>query len=136
MFQYLREKGLQLHRPSNKALEKIQHAIEQMGEKKRLSTADQSVLALAFDLNETEGKKAIILSDDYSIQNIASVLHIHFQSVSQKGITKTFKWIRRCRGCGRKLSEEETECPICGSSAKFVVDKQCRKKHTKNSDAK
>lgn len=126
MFQYLREKGLTLHRPSDRAKKKIQLAIERMGESLRLSVADKSVLALAVDVESVAGKKAVILTDDYSIQNIASVLEISFQPISQTGITKTFKWIRRCRGCGRLLSHKETVCPICGSTAKFVVDKKAK----------
>lgn len=128
MFQYLQEKGLTLHRPSEKAKAKIRQVVNKMGEKKRLSLADQEVLALALDVNAMKEKKPIILTDDYSIQNIASVLKISYQPVSQKGITKTFKWIRRCRGCGRKLTDQEEECPICGSTAKYVVDKEKKNK--------
>jgi UPF0271 protein len=127
MFSYLCEKGLSLHRPSKKALDKVRSIVRRMGETYRLSTADQMVLALAFDVQQMENKKAIIITDDYSIQNIASVLKIQFQAVSQKGITKTFKWMRRCRGCGRKLTPEESICPICGSEARFVVDKHTKK---------
>jgi len=126
MFQYLLEKGLSLHRPSDSAIKKVKSIIQKMGETKRLSIADQSVLALAIDVKNMM-KKPVILTDDYSIQNIASVLKVQFQSISQKGITKTFKWIRRCRGCGRVLSADESICPICGSTAKYVVDKSAKK---------
>jgi len=127
MFQYLLEKGLNLHRPSKEAKQQVTEIISTMGETQRLSKADQAVLALAVDAKSNKKEKIIILTDDYSIQNIASVLNIQFQSLSQKGITKTFKWIRRCRGCGRVLSSDEKICPICGSTAKFVVDKQSKK---------
>ncbi|MBS3778136.1 MAG: NOB1 family endonuclease [Candidatus Thermoplasmatota archaeon] len=126
MFQYLREKGLSLHRPSDSSIKKVRSIIQKMGETKRLSTADQSVLALAVDIKKMK-KKAVILTDDYSIQNIASVLDVAFQPVSQRGITKTFKWIRRCQGCRRVLSADESICPICGSTAKYVVDKSTKK---------
>ena len=133
-FQYLLEKGLSIHRPSSEIKKQVTQVIKKMGETHRLSTADISVLALAFEIKTGKKEKAIILTDDYSIQNIASVLHISTQSISQKGITKTFKWIRRCRGCGRVLSQDETICPICGSTAKFVVDKKTKKTKKMNCD--
>jgi UPF0271 protein len=131
MFQYLREKGLSLHRPTEESKKIVNATIKQMGESLRLSSADQAILALAVDVMHTEKKKAIILTDDYSIQNLASVLNITFQTVSQTGITKTFKWTRRCSGCGRKLKNDESDCKICGSPARFVVDKQVKQKYKK-----
>ena len=100
-----------------------------------MNDADQSVLALAVDVNGKKDKKAIILTDDYSIQNIASVLHIKFQTITQSGITKTFKWKRICKGCKRELNTDEAECYICGSEAHFVVDKKIKHKKKKNGDA-
>jgi endoribonuclease Nob1 len=131
MFQYLCEKGLSLHRPSDSSKKKVQTITEKMGESLRLSSADKAVLALAVDVESIAEKKAVILTDDYSIQNIANVLKICFQPISQTGITKTFKWNRCCRGCGRLLSNEEMVCPICGSSAKFVVNKKAKNKKKK-----
>jgi len=128
MFQYLREKGLSIRQPTEQAKKIIVETMKRLGENLRLSIADQMVLALAVDVSNEKDKKPVLLSDDYSIQNIASVLDISVQSISQKGITKTFKWIRRCRGCGRILSPEESVCKICGSTAKFVVDKSMKKK--------
>jgi len=130
MFQYLREKGLSLHRPSKNAKRKVNQIIQKLGENLRLSSADRAVLSLAVDVDLMENVHAVILTDDYSIQNIASVLKIEFQPISQKGITKTLKWIRRCQGCKRVLSSDESVCPICGSNAQFVVDK----KEGKNQD--
>ena len=70
-----------------------------------------------------------ILTDDYSIQNVANELGIHFETMSQSGITKKFKWIYRCRGCGKKFKENISICPICGASTKNVIsDKENLKK--------
>ena len=115
-----------MHRPSQEARKKIQRVLNKLGETHRLSPADQSLLALAMDIQLTHGKKPILLTDDYSIQNVAHLLQISFQPLSQRGITKTFKWIRRCRGCKRTLSSNETICPICGSSGKDVVVKKTK----------
>lgn len=121
-FVYLKEKGLRIHQPSEQAKKKVALIIEKMGEKNRLSAADQAILALAVDVNDSFQKQAVILTDDYSIQNIASVLHIKIQGISQRGITKTFKWNRRCNGCGRLVSKNESTCLICGSDTRYVVD--------------
>jgi UPF0271 protein len=131
MFQYLLEKGLELHNPTEESKKIVLEIVERMGEGLRLSSADQAILALAVDVKRVTQNKAIILTDDYSIQNIASILNIEFQSISQSGITKTFKWIRRCRGCGRILTNNESDCKICGSPARFVVDKQVKQKRKK-----
>ncbi len=131
MFQYLLEKGLKLHCPTEESKKIVQEIVKRMGEELRLSSADRAILALAVDVKRVKQGKAIILTDDYSIQNIASLLNIEFQSISQSGITKTFKWIRRCRGCGRSLTNNESDCRICGSPARFVVDKQVKQKRKK-----
>ncbi|MDG6218241.1 MAG: NOB1 family endonuclease [Candidatus Thermoplasmatota archaeon] len=121
-FVYLQEKGLRIHQPSEQAKKKVALVIEKMGEKNRLSIADQAILALAVDVKDNVQKQAVILTDDYSIQNIARVLQIKVQGISKRGITKTFKWRQRCRGCGRLLSQDESTCRICGSDACYVVD--------------
>ena len=54
----------------NQHIEKISF---KMGEKQSLSKTDKSILALALNLKD-EKKEPIIISDDYSIQNIASKL--------------------------------------------------------------
>jgi len=75
--------------------------------------------ALALDINKDEDAKAIILTDDYSIQNVASTLNIKYQSFSQKGITKKFKWQYRCPGCKKQFKETVTICPICGTETRL-----------------
>jgi UPF0271 protein len=58
-------------------------------------------------------KGAILVTDDYAIQNVASLLKIQVDNILQPTIGKTYRWTRVCRGCGRKV-EAET-CPVCGS---------------------
>ena len=120
-FQLLIEKGLKIMKPSKKSLQFIDDNIKKFGEEKRLSSADKELIALAYEIKE-EGKYIpYIVTDDYSIQNISNQLKINIQSVNQRGITKRFKWARRCRGCGKHIKEDVDVCPICGSSIKNVV---------------
>lgn len=120
-FQFLIEKGLAIHIPSKESTSRINVTSLGTGDKNRLSDADKEILALALDINKDDKKEAIILSDDYSIQNVAHVLNIRFETISQLGITKKFKWTCRCRGCGKNFKENIRTCPICGAETKTVI---------------
>ena len=123
-FQFLIEKGLTVHSPTNKSFEKVKVVSKETGDNNRLSTADIEILALALDFYENDEKEAIILSDDYSLQNVAHALKIKFESISQSGITKRFKWSYRCRGCGKKFKDNIKICPICAAEIKTIVSKK------------
>ncbi len=91
------------------SIDKVTEAARKSGDHGRLSPVDITVLALALD---TEGT---ILSDDYSIQNVAKIMNISFRPVGMKGIKKVEKWNYQCIGCGKWFKENSPECPICGS---------------------
>lgn len=109
---FLIESGLKIISPSEKSKEEVVKVAENTGDIARVSEADLEILGLAKELN------AILLTDDYSIQNIASKLGVEFKGISQEGITKTIKWRFRCKGCGRYWEKMHTVCPVCGSELK------------------
>jgi UPF0271 protein len=117
-FELLKELGLAIHAPSLESVSFVKKTAQKTGDDRRLSTADIEVVALALDINKRPNHEAIILSDDYSIQNVASTLNVKFQVILQKGITKKFKWVSRCPGCGRQFHETKKICPICGTATK------------------
>lgn len=117
-FEYLKELGLMIFLPSKQALDKVIQTAKETGDDRRLSRVDIEIVALALDMMKDQHQEVTILSDDYSIQNLASTLNIRYQGVVQKGITKKFKWISRCPGCGKKFNEQTKICPICGTSTK------------------
>ncbi len=117
-FELLKETGLTIHMPSKDSLKIVKQTAQKTGDDRRLSVADLEVIALALDINKEKEQEATILSDDYSIQNIASTLRIHYQGVVQKGITKKFKWVSRCPGCGKQFNHVEKICPNCGTETK------------------
>ena len=119
--QFLIEKGLSMNTPSQYSIDKIKTISNKTGDIDRLSEADKDVLALALDINTAGDKEVVILTDDYSIQNVAHVLNIKFENISQQGITKRFIWSRRCLGCGKNFKENLKVCPICGSPTKSIV---------------
>ncbi|MEF8879622.1 MAG: NOB1 family endonuclease [Candidatus Thermoplasmatota archaeon] len=119
-FVFLQEKGLKTIYPSDEAMNKINAESKKTGDKKRLSDTDKEILAAALDLQQ-KTPQATILTDDYSIQNMADSLNIKYENISQRGIKKKFKWATRCRGCGRYFKEDIDVCPVCGSETKTSI---------------
>jgi endoribonuclease Nob1 len=117
-FEFLIDTGLTIHAPSKEAVQQVKKTAQETGDNRRLSPADIEIIALALDINKEPDQEATILTDDYSIQNIASTLHIKFEGFSQKGITKKFKWVSRCPGCGKQFNEPTKICPICGTTTR------------------
>ena len=111
---YLIEAGLEVLTPSDRAIKKIEKTAAESGDIGRVSSADLEVLALAREL------EAVLLTDDYSIQNLASILNIKYQGIAQNGITETYKWKFRCKGCGRYYDEMYETCMVCGSDLKTI----------------
>lgn len=109
---YLIESGLKVISPSEETLMDIISAAEKTGDIARVSQADLEILGLAKEMD------AVLLTDDYSIQNLASELDVKYKGISQDGITKTIKWRIRCTGCGRYWDKMHESCPVCGSQLK------------------
>jgi len=97
---------------SRRSLEKVREAAERTGDSRRLSETDKELLAVALDLGYE------LLTDDYSIQNVASMLGIAASGLDQPGITKVYEWESKCRGCGKALPADVRVCPVCGSGTK------------------
>jgi endoribonuclease Nob1 len=128
-FQYLMEKGLKILTPNKKSIHNVKESSLKTGDKGRLSDTDIEILALALELKEKNNDEIIILTDDYSIQNVADSLNIKYETMNQAGITKRFKWVFRCRGCGKIFKESIKICPICGSETRSIIS---NKKDIKN----
>lgn len=124
-FQYLKEKGLKIIKPEKIFLEKIKKICEKFGEKERLSKPDIELLSLALQF-KTNTNNPIIVTDDFSIQNIAEHLKISYQNINERKIKEKFKWETRCQGCRKKLKENISICPICGSDTKKEIGKKTK----------
>ncbi len=123
-FLFLQEQGLKICDPTKESIKKIHEVATESGDINRLSKADIEVLALALEMNQENEENVTILTDDYSIQNVAHALNINFKSISQDGITKSFKWTYRCSGCGKKFNENIKTCPICGALTKTIISQK------------
>ncbi len=98
-------------------VEKVREAARKTGDLDVLSKADIDVISLALQENAT------LISDDYAIQNVASVLGIHWEEIHQQGIKEVRKWRWRCESCGRYFSKYYPQCPVCGGKLRRVKSK-------------
>lgn len=90
-----------------------------MGESQALSATDKQVLALGLQLSDNE-LEPVIVSDDYSVQNMADALGLRYRGLATPGIKRQFTWILYCPGCYREYAEPQPDdvCPICGTGLK------------------
>ena len=98
--------------PDEKYVRRVLAVATKSGHTVRLSNSDISVLALAYQL------KKPLISDDFSVENIARLLSISIMPLGSIGIKYTWKWISYCRTCGKGYGTNNTECLICGNKLK------------------
>ncbi|NOQ55993.1 MAG: ribonuclease VapC [Nanohaloarchaea archaeon] len=114
-FDMLVQSGLSILSPKDEFVKVVTDKLNESGDK--LSGTDISVIALALEFSK-KGKKVLIVTDDYGIQNTSKSLGLKFMAMSQKGISRILKWRRKCTACGADTDKEI--CDICGSETKFV----------------
>ena len=106
-------------RPDTIWVKEIEYKTKSTGEAHKLSTTDKQLLALGLQL-KSSGEAPTIISDDYSVQNMASRLGLHFASQATRGIKRVLDWSIYCPGCRRGFDspQEDNICPICGTELK------------------
>ena len=106
-------------KPKESFLKEILEASENVGDRRYLSEADLQVLALALELKRND-KSPLIVTDDYSIQNVANKIDIAFTPLMTFGIKFRFKWILYCPACYRKYNSDYKfkTCDVCGTDLK------------------
>ena len=109
--------------PSKDSIEKIKEKALETGELGELSDADIETLALAYEL------KGELFTDDYNLQNIATLLGLKFRTL-KKGIKKVIKWRYVCVGCGKKFETQPPDdvCPDCGSKVRLLPKKKRKRR--------
>ena len=105
---------IEVKEPSQEFIDTIEKASASSGDDLRLSPVDKSVLALAIETEST------VLTDDYSILNLAKILKISFRGVGMKEIDEVINWTYKCTGCRKEWDKNYPDCPICGSPLKSV----------------
>jgi UPF0271 protein len=104
--------NLRIVDPDEKYANEVYNVTIQSGDYSKLSKADISVLALAYQLGKT------LISDDFAVENTAKLLGISIMPLVTKGIKHIRKWISFCGTCGKGYGPNITECSICGNRLK------------------
>ena len=105
--------------PSPQSMVAAQASAGKVGDAYKLSEADMQLLALATEL-KAEGYLPQIVTDDYSIQNVAKQLGIEFSARATHGIKRMLEWIRYCPACHKQYPADSKfkECQVCGTELK------------------
>jgi len=124
---------LKVKTPSEEALNKAKASAITVGDSFFLSETDTQLLALALEI-KAAGDRPHIVSDDYSIQNVATKMGIEFTALATFGIRRLLEWVRYCPACRREYAADygSTTCIICGTELKRKPRKTARNlKNTK-----
>ncbi len=110
---------LKLRAPKVEFLDRVKDSSRDVGDVLFLSDVDLQVLALALEL-KSAGNKPLIVTDDYSIQNVADQLGLEFAPLMTFGIRFRLHWIRYCPACRRKYPPDykHRRCEVCGTELK------------------
>jgi UPF0271 protein len=110
---------LKIKAPPEEYWNKVKASANRVGDSFFLSETDMQVLELALEL-KAEGCTPQIVTDDYSIQNVATQLGIEFVSLATFGISRLLEWVRYCPACHREYPADynSTECTVCGTALK------------------
>lgn len=98
--------------PSRETLDEIGKRVAQTGD--LVSAVDVKLLALALDLKRS-GEEPELVTDDYAIQNLASLLDLPYQRIAMPGIKEVLRWEMICPACNRRYTPTASRCEVCGS---------------------
>ncbi|KPV61518.1 MAG: Endoribonuclease Nob1 [Candidatus Bathyarchaeota archaeon BA1] len=110
---------LKMVTPSDQFLNIVKESSEAVGDVLFLSEIDMQILALAFQLKSI-GHDPLIVTDDYSIQNVANQVGVGFAPLITFGIRYRLDWILYCPACHKKYppNYKPKSCEVCGSELK------------------
>lgn len=107
-FDAMEGSGMRIEIPGEDSRERVRRAARESGDDTELSETDLYLVATALELD------AVLVTDDYAMQNVAERLGVDVEEISQEGITEEREWLYQCQGCGRVYDENQV-CPVCGS---------------------
>lgn len=104
-------RGLVVRSADAESEDRVRDAAMLAGNLGRLSAADVSLLALSLQT------KAVLVTDDHTMLDIALRLGIGTRTVNTTGVASTLDFKPRCSGCGRwfEAMPKRDECIVCGS---------------------
>lgn len=102
---------LKIIEPEEKFTKFILEESKHTGDLSELSKEDMSVLALCVQLNGE------LVTDDYTVSNVARHLNLKVIPIMTKGISKVLDSVYSCPACNKSF-KKMSDCPICGSKLK------------------
>jgi len=114
-FEIACETGTRIETPDPQVRKEVLSIAKKTRDVEELSSTDIDILTKALEYKEN----GVLLTDDYAVQNMASVLGIEVKPISQKKIKDVLVWGKKCTACYRKFDEGD-DCPVCGSLLKKV----------------
>ncbi len=108
--------SIKIMEPDSIDIKNVSNVVRKSGDILRLSNVDKNLVALAFKLKR-ESSNPMVVTDDYSMQNVLKIVGIPYRSVLTEGIKEIYGWIKVCKGCKKKYPPEYLfdECEICGT---------------------
>jgi UPF0271 protein len=113
---------LKVRAPKEEFKDLVKNRASSTGDLSVLSETDLEVVALALELKD-EGARPTVISDDYSLQNLCTLLSINFRPMMTKGISQEFWWFLYCPACGATYEQslKSTICQVCGHALRRKV---------------
>lgn len=110
---------LKVEAPKKIFINRVKASAKLVGDAFFLSETDLQILALALQLR-IKGYSPSIVTDDYSIQNVADQIGIEFTSLAEFGIRFRLQWVRYCPACYKRYSADykHNKCEVCGTELK------------------
>ena len=110
---------LKIRTPRKQFLEDTKVFASKLGDSYLLSKTDTQLLALTLEL-KAEGYTPQIVTDDYSIQNVATKMGVEFLALATFGIKRLLEWVRYCPACHKEYPANCAygECLVCGTQLK------------------
>lgn len=122
---------LKMREPSFDHVNIVKESSKEIGDVLFLSEADMKILALGSQLKEG-GWAPTIVTDDYSIQNVARKIGVNYVPLMTFGIRYYVHWLLYCPACRRNYPSDYRfgRCEVCGTDlkrkplAKTLIEKE------------
>jgi len=114
------ERGaLIIRKPNSNYVKMVRESSKEIGDMLFLSEADIQLLALAMQLKD-DGCTPTIVTDDYSIQNVAGKIGVDYVPLTTFGIRYYLHWLLYCPACRKNYPSDYgfARCEICGAQLK------------------
>jgi len=119
--------GLRVEAVEAEFLTRISEEAKHTRDIEKLSPTDLGVLAKALEYKMRINEDAVLITDDFAVQNIAARLEISVLPVAQRTIQNKIVWQKQCIGCFRHFKDGD-DCPVCGSPLRKKAKRKTAKK--------